>query len=53
MQSRLSRRSSGYGPWCVGALVIAGLATAFLTLYIPFVKGGQKSKDSRIVRRSA
>ena len=37
----------------VWALVVAALATAFLTLYIPLVKGRQKSKRSRRVRRAA
>jgi hypothetical protein len=37
----------------VWALVIAGLATTVLTLYIPLVKGRQKPKGSRMFRRAA
>lgn len=35
------------------ALVIAALATAFLTLYIPMVKGRQKPRGPRILGRAA
>jgi Protein of unknown function with HXXEE motif len=37
----------------IWAIVIAGLATLFLTLYIPVVKGSRKPKGPRVVGRAA